>query len=157
MSTSKFNERLQILASLSVLAGLVFLALEIRQANRIAIATTEITVRESFASSNESVYTNPEIAALLAKARHADAMFTEAEHEMLDYWLGRMTNIWIQIDRAYSNGMVSEATLDVAIDDMKWTSQAYPALRSKIEDWANTYTSNSDTRMYQEIQRILDE
>lgn len=157
VNTSKVNEWLHIVGNLGVLGGLVFLALEIRQTNRIAIATAEITVRESFASSNESVYANPEIAALLARARQADAEFSDTELVMLDYWLSRMTNIWIQIDRAYSNGMVSEATFAVAIADMKWTIDEYPALRSYVEEWADTYHSNSDTRLYQAVKQHLDE
>ena len=157
MDSNKLNKWLAVGANIGVLAGLVFLALEIRQSNRIAIATTEITVRESFGSSNETVYTNPEFAALLAKARKADAAFSDAEHEMLDYFISRMMNIWIQIDRAYANGMVSKTTLGVAIEDMKWTIDTYPSLRSMFDEWADTYPSSSETELARELVQYLEE
>ncbi len=157
MGTSRLSEWLQILASLGVLVGLIFLALEIQQANRIAIATTEITVREAWGSSNETVYTNPETAALLAKARSADAEFSDAEREMLDYFVARLTNIWDGIEEAYANEMVSRVTFDNAIADMKWTINAYPSMRSFFEDWVEIYPSSSESELAREMIRYLEE
>ena len=157
MGTSRLNEWLQILTSLGVLAGIIFLALEIQQANRIAIATTEITVREAFGSSNESVYTNSETAALLAKARSADAEFSDAEREMLDYFFSRMMNIWGGIEEAYANEMVSRATFDLAIDDMKWTIDAYPGMRSLFEGRGEIYPSTSESILVREMIQYLEE
>ncbi len=121
MDSNRLNTWLTVGANIGVLAGLIFLALEIGQSNRIAIATTEITVRESYGSANVSIYTSPDISALLAKARIADAEFSDAEQEMLGYLAARWTNTWRGIEEAYGNEMVSKATFDTAIEDMKWT------------------------------------
>jgi len=156
LDSKRLNTWITVGANVAVLIGIVFLIIEIRQSNRIAMAATEISVRESFGSSNETVYTNPEFAALLAKARKADAAFTDAEQEMLDYWVARMMNIWMQIDRAYTHEMVVRESLDMAIEDMKWTIDTYPALRSNFEDWPNYYPSSNRTALMQELAQHLD-
>lgn len=157
MGTSRVNEWLQILASLGVLAGLVFLAVEIQQSNRIAIASTEITLRESWGSSNETVYTNPVTAALLAKARHADADFSDAELEMLAYFLGRIMNIWRGVDKAYAQEMVTRDTFNTAIEHMKWTIDTYPGMRPQFEDHVNAYPSMADSELARELMQYLAE
>ena len=157
MGTSRLSEWLQILASLGVLVGLIFLALEIQQANRIAIATTEITVRESYGSFNETIYTNPETAALLAKARIADAEFSDAEREMLDAFTARLMNTWEGIEEAYAKEMVSRVTFDTAIEDMKWTIDTYPSMRSFFEGQVETYPSSAETELTREMIRYLEE
>ena len=155
MKTSHLNERLQILASFGVLIGLIFLGLEIRQSNRIAVAATEISVREGYGSSNETAYTNPEVAALLAKARNADAEFSDVEIEMVDYFTGRLLNIWISSEKAYANEMVSEATLQLAIEAMKWTIDTYPSFRPFFEEWALAYPSSAGTQLANEMREYL--
>ena len=157
MGSTRLSEWLHILASLGVLVGLIFLALEIRQANRIAIATTEITVREAYGSSNENIYTNPEIAALLAKARSTDVEFSDAEQEMLFYFISRMMNTWRGIEKAYINEMVARETFNTAIEDMKWTVETYPISRSILKRWVETYPSASESELIQEVIQLLEE
>ena len=157
MDSDRINRWLFLGANVGVLVGLIFLALEIQQANRIAIATTEITVRESWGSLNETIYTNPETAALLAKARIADAEFSDAEREMLDAYVSRLTNTWDGIQEAYANEMVSRVTFDTAIEDMKWTIDTYPGMRSFFEDSVETYPSSAETELTREMIRYLEE
>lgn len=157
MDSDRLNRWLYLGANVGVLVGLIFLALEIRQANRIAIAATEITVREGFGSLNETIYTNPETAALLAKARTAGAEFSDVEREMLDAFTARLTNIWRGIEEAYGNEMVSRATFDMAIADMKWTIDTYPSMRSFFEDWIEIYPSMAESELARETIQHLEE
>ena len=157
MPRDKRRDAIETVGIVAIIASLLFLAFEIRQTNRIAIATTEITVREAFGSSNETVYTNPETAALLAKARSADAEFSDAEREMLDYFVARLTNIWEGIEEAYANEMVSRVTFDKAIEDMKWHIDTYPGMRSFFEDWVEVYPSSAETELIREMIRYLEE
>ena len=157
VGTTRINEWLQILASLGVLAGLVFLALEIQQANRIAIASTEIAIREGFGSLNETIYTNQETATFLAKARVADADFSGTEREQVDAFIARLINIWSGIEKAYVNEMISRQTFDEAIEDMQWTVDTYPSMRPYFEDYVRTYPAMSDSELARELTRYLEE
>jgi len=67
MEIDRLNRWLTFLANIGVIAGLVFLVLEIQQSNRIAVAATEIEVRNSFSSINASIYTDPELSRLMVR------------------------------------------------------------------------------------------
>jgi hypothetical protein len=79
MDMDRANRWLTFGANVGVIAGTLFLAVEIRQSNRIAIASIEIDVRSSFASINESIYLDSNFAELLVKIGDADAELTPAE------------------------------------------------------------------------------
>ncbi len=134
MDTDRLNKWLSLVANLGVIAGIVFLAYEIRLSNQIALATTELTLRESYGSANESVYENPAIAEVLHKARNTDSEFSGAESQMAEYYIARMFNTWVGIELAYDNGMASRETLEAAFADMRWTYDYYPALRHAWRD-----------------------
>ena len=92
MDNNGLNKWLTLVANLGVIAGIVFLAYEIRLSNQIAVSTTEVALRESYGSSNETVYTSPEIAEVLYKARDPDAELSGPERLMGEYYIARMFN-----------------------------------------------------------------
>ncbi len=134
MNVDKINKWLTLVANFGVIAGIVFLAYEVRQSTLVAIASNDIELRGSFASANESIYGNPEMAELLFKARDPGAQFNGVEREMLGYYVGRMFNTWGAIERAHRTGLTSTDALEGAIDDLRWTVETYPALRYSIKD-----------------------
>ena len=151
MNTDNLNKWLTLVANVGVIAGIAFLAMEIRQSNQIAVATNEIAIRDSYGSSNELVAANPEIARILSKARDRDAEFTGPETEMAEYFISRMLNIYTASEMAYRLGMASRATLDVALDDLRWTYDAYPGLQYAFHDSVAIYGSSGRTEVYQTV------
>ncbi len=151
MHTERVNQWLTLLANLGVLVGIVFLAAEVRQSNRIAIATTEISVRDQFRSNNELVLANDAIAELLVKAADANAEFSYAETEQLYAYLFILINTWKSIEIANENGMLPRATFDVVFDDIHVVLQDYPALRPIARSWVVSYPSEADSKLYAAI------
>ena len=156
MSPNHLNKWLALVANFGVIAGIIFLALEIRQSNRIAIASTEIAIRESWAALNESIYENAEIAEIIFKARNSDAVFSGPQKEMADSYVARMFNTWNAIERAYANGMVPESTLGEAKEDIKWAIDTYPSFRPYFQDNVETYTSIEESEIAKTVIRVLE-
>ena len=100
MHIERIDKWFTLLANLGVLIGIVFLVVEVRQSNRIAVATTEISVRDQYRSHNELVLANDAIAELLVKAADADAEFSEVETEKLYAFLYGYINTWKSIEIA---------------------------------------------------------
>ena len=115
MDAEKLNKWLSLIANVGVIVGIAFLVLEIRQSNRIAIASNEIALREGWAGINEVIVSNMQVAELLAKARNPDAEFTQPQVEIVDAYVARQFNDWNAIEKAYENEMVSAGTLNIAI------------------------------------------
>jgi hypothetical protein len=137
--------------------GIVFLAVEVRQSNRIAIATTEISVRDQFRSNNEMVLANDAIADLLVKAADANAEFSDAEIEKLYAYLFVYINAWKSIEIAYENGVLPRATFDVVLDDLRVVLKEYPALRPMARSWIDSYQSEADSKLYKAVLAELED
>jgi len=156
MSPKRLNRWLTLSANVGVIVGIVFLALEIRQSNLIAIATAEISIRDGYSALNESIYGNAEFAEILFKARDADAQFSGVQVEMIDSYIARQMNTWNAIERAYNNGMVSESTLNVAKEDIKWAIDNYPSFRKHYQVNVDAYPSNEQSEVSRTIVRVLE-
>jgi len=156
MDTDKLNKWLTLVANLGVIAGIVFLALEIRQSNRIAVATSEISIRQTYGALSESVMESPEMAEVLFKAQSPDANLSGAERVMGEFYIAREFNTWGAVERAHANGMTSPTALEAAKDDIRVIFESYPGLRYAFEGTAYSYPANSHTEVYRTVIELLD-
>lgn len=122
MNVDKLNQWLSLLANVGVLVGLVFLIVELNQANRIAVYTAESTRSSQFIGMNTSRIENPEI---IAKLMQPDPEFTDTEWVQALYTARQQINTWIDAENAVINGLLSETTrrgvfkdIDVVIAEM---------------------------------------
>jgi hypothetical protein len=157
LHTERINKWLTLLANFGVLVGIIFLAIEVRQSNRIAIATTEISVRDQYRSNNELVLANDAVAELLVKAADANAEFSAVETEKLYAYLYVYINTWKGIEIAYENGMLPLSTFDVALDDVRNVLQDYPALRPLAREFMVYYPSEADSNVNKVMREELED
>jgi len=155
LNTLRVEKWLSLVANLAVLAGILFLALEIRQANRIAIATTEISIRGEHKALNELILANDDVAQLLVKALDPNADFSPVDTEKLFAYLYACINTWLSIEIAYVNGMITDATFEMTLDDIRGILRYYPALQPLMRDSMNDYPSTADTQVYATIREVL--
>lgn len=157
MNLDQLNKWLTLAANFGVLAGIIFLGLEIRQSNRIAIATTEASVRAIYAEFNQSIYSNPQIAELLRRDAESKSDFSPAEMEMLYSYAMTLWNIWAAVETGHANGMLPQATLDDAIDDVVVMVKYYKPLRQIWRDILIDYPSYERTEIYKVLDQSLRE
>lgn len=155
MHADQLNKWLALVANLGVIAGIVFLAFEIRQSNRIAIATSEIALRQTYGALSESVMESPEMAEVLFKAKSPDATLSGAERVMGEFYIARELNTWRAVERAHANGMASSTSLDAAIDDIRLIFREYPGLRYAFEGTVEGYPANSQSVVYRTVTELL--
>ena len=129
LKTKRINKWLTLLANIGVLVGIVFLAIEVRQSNRIAVAATEISIRDQFNSINEQILANDGLANLLVIATDANAVFSAVETEKLYAYMYLSVNTWTAIEIAYENGMLPRSTFNETLVDIRVVLQDYPALQ----------------------------
>lgn len=127
MNMDQLNRWLALAGNVGVIAGILFLAFEIQQSNRIAIASTEIDVRNMLSSINESVYTETGIAELLIKTTGPKAQLSAIESLKIYWFILRCLNTWLSVETAYANGMVPPETYNVIEDDMRSFFTIHPA------------------------------
>jgi len=82
MKKIDLGQTITILANLGVIAGIVFLGVELRQNNELMEAQARSNVSERLIGLAEALYQNPELAAALTKSRN-DQDLSDVEEEML--------------------------------------------------------------------------
>ena len=102
----------------AVVVSLLFVAYEIRQANRIAIGTTSYEMSRNYMSLNELILANPEVAALLANRDSVDFEPSPTQKTQLQAFAHRLLNQWTATEEAYDRGLVSERSYQIALDDV---------------------------------------
>ena len=139
MKSDTLNKWLSLAANLAVLIGIIFLALEIQQSNRIASASMELGIRQNFISIQEYMLVNEDVAGLLAKARDPDAQFTPTEDERIWGFIYAHLNQWISVELSYRQGLVSDFTFQQVKEDiasvLPYTPSMIPYWRQAVDEF----------------------
>ena len=111
MQTLKLNEWLNLVASVGVILGLLLVAYEVRQTNRLAEAETARVMFESWTTFLVSEY-ETDIAVLKAKAEREPENLTDEELFKLDSWAGAL---YTQLDLHFD---MHKRGFGYAVDDL---------------------------------------
>ena len=118
-----------ILANVGVLAGIIFVAFEIRQSNRIAVGTSSYELNRHFMEINNLYITNPDLLSLVVELADEDfAPKDERQREQAEAYARRILNNWVAIQDAHDNGIVSEALYLMAAEDVKAMIKKRPGM-----------------------------
>jgi hypothetical protein len=113
MEVNLLNKWLTLGANLGVLLGIIFLSLQISQANRIATGTMEKDIRERFSDISDLIIENPEFAVTWAKLQSPNPELSTVEQQQVlnharSYWL-----FFASAEGAYESALLSEDTLGI--------------------------------------------
>lgn len=144
MNPDKLNQWLSLVANVGVLVGLVFLIVELNQANRIAVYTAESTRSTQFLDMNTSRIENPEI---IAKLMQPDPEFTDIEWVQALYTARQQINTWIDAENAVINGLLSETTRRGVFNDIDVVIAEMPGLIPAWEYLFEGYKLDENTEL----------
>ena len=132
MALEKLNEWLGLLANLGVFAGLVFLAVEIQQSNRIAVGTAESGWTLQASEVNRSVVENEVTAKLAGKLSTPNPKLTVAEEAQAKFFARQFSNLWTSAARLHANGLMEDTSFAEAVLDVEVTLRELPGLAPHI-------------------------
>lgn len=112
MNYDNLNKWLAVLANIGVLAGIVFLSLEIDQSNRIAEREARSELIDLSIASNRASWESPEIAALMVKLREKNPELTEIEEYRAFSYANLQVNQAIRLNLTFEEGLLDEAVLE---------------------------------------------
>lgn len=144
MNLDRLNQWLSLVANVGVLVGLVFLIVELNQANRIAVYTAESTRSTQFLDLNTSRIENPEI---IAKLMQPDPEFTDIEWVQALYTARQQINTWIDAENAVINGLLSETTRRGVFNDIDVVIAEMPGLIPAWEYLFEGYKVDENTEL----------
>lgn len=117
----------------SLIGSLIFVALELRQSNRIAITAAESDIRSAVRENRSLVAENSELAAIIAKSSNSDAELSPVEVLQLENYSQARFNIFTQVNAAYTNGLLTDYSLEI------YKKSISDAIRNSPYDAENYY------------------
>ena len=153
----KRKEIIELGGLVTIVASLLFLAFEIQQSNRIAIAATEIGIRNAYSEFNRGIHSGSDIAELLSRATESDAEWSPAEELKVLMAVTDLMNVWQAIETACVNGLAQEATCGELGDDIRAFIDMFPGIRQMWPFFLENYPSLATTEVYSTIRQSLEE
>ena len=141
----------------AIVASLLFLAFEIQQSNRIAIASTEIGIRNGYSEFNRGIHSNSDIVELLSKAREPNVEWSPAEELKVLMAVTDLMNVWLSVETACVNELAEDVTCAELRDDIHAFIALFPGTRQLWSFFLDGYPSLASTEVHSTIRRALEE
>jgi len=155
MNLDNLNKWITLAANIGVLVTIGFLAVQISQSNRIAVASSEMAIRNSFGQLNEAVYADDALAKLFTETTSTTAEFDSVEFTKLQAVTTQVLNTWISIEIANQNGMAADETYQQMFDDIRRFIEGRPALRPILRGLVELYPALSSSETMLLIDSLL--
>ena len=157
MTQERLKDTAEIIGILAIVASLLFLGFEIQQSNRIAVASTEIGIRNSYSEFNRGLHTGSDVAEVMARAQQPGAEWTEAENLKVLLLVSDLLNVWMSVETACQNDLAPESTCAELHDDIRAFIGMFPGTRPMWEYFVESYPSLADTEVRRTINGALAE
>mgnify|MGYP003966621707 CR=1 FL=1 len=129
------NKWLTLAANLGVIAGIIFLAIEINQqnlsmeqSNRIATSTAEADIRDGSSEISQLILEDPQVAELLLKLTNNEEL-TAIERIRANAISLIMLQGWITTERYFDNGLIDEAVFSNSLSAIERIIIGLPGIR----------------------------
>ena len=140
----------ELVGAMAVVLSLLFVAYEVRQANKLALVANVAAHYASFSPINEALMTDPELTSLLHRAEASSdlAEFSQPERMQIASFIRMLLNTWIPANISYNNGQLAQASFDAVFDDARASLRvAGPAMRDMWKEVVYTYPGLSDVEI----------
>lgn len=118
----------EIVGALAVFVTLLFLAIQIRESNKIARSAASAEIMNGYDGTNEIILDNPHMISLMVKLKDPNSQFTPEEEVEIEHYCYRLYTVHIQAYTAFQNGQVDEDYIEGVKQDVKNVAELYPGL-----------------------------
>lgn len=153
----KIKDFAEIIGLAAVVGSLLFLAFEIQQSNRIAIASTEIGIRNGYSEFNRGLHSGGDVAELMARAAESGAEWSSAEELKVLMVVHDILNVWLSVETACDNGLAEDATCEELHDDIRAFIAYFPGTRPVWRYVVDSYPSLANTSVIATVSKVLQE
>ena len=137
----------EILGAVAVFLTLLYLAAQIRQANKMAHFETTREIMAQFNACNHLIATDPSIREVLLK----DGELSIGESEQLYSYVDMYCNAWGTTQIAFDQGLVDKSLWAGVTKDVKVAMNRWQNMRQPVERWLNNYPEFKNYGIYRSI------
>ena len=125
----------ELVGALAVIGTIGYLALQIRQTNKISKTNTVTDIQRRFDDLNNLLVTDPDLREVLFR----DGELTPDEREQVYAFANLCINVWITVQNAFDNGQIERALFEGMIADVRVALKRWPNLGFAITKWLDEY------------------
>ena len=144
MKSERLSGWLPVFANLGVIVGIVFLIVELDQADRISRYAAENARRNQFMEINSS---RIEYADVFAKIQANDTELTRPEKVQALMMVRQLMNTWFDAESAYNYGLLSEETFEGTLVDVSVSLTEAPGFMPFIAYLYFSYGHENDVSL----------
>jgi hypothetical protein len=137
----------EILGAVAVFLTLLYLAAQIRQANKMAHFETSREIMAQFNACNHLIATDASIREVLLK----QGELTFDEEEQLYSYVDMYCNAWSTTQIAFDQGLVDESIWAGVTRDVEVAMSRWPNMRKPVERWLNNYPDFKEFEVFKAI------
>lgn len=128
------NRWFTLLANLGVVVGLIALAAELDQSNRIASREAREANADTMFEVARMAISSPELTNLFVKMRDPQASLNDIEAEQARHIAAIYISSWGRLLVQYSTGLLPESSLEFGLSGMRHVIAEYPQLHPFIRE-----------------------
>ena len=139
MKNIDWRNLVEIVGLVSIVAGLILVAWEVRQANNIAKAQIVLEIAAQANQFNSATYGNSEVAELVAAISDpGHTEFSKSQESKLVAVAWHFGNIFWSAQRAYDSGLLSNDDILMYQSSLAWHIENHPGLRPTFRKMYHT-------------------
>ena len=156
MTNQHWRELVEIVGVVAIVAGLILVASELRQSNRIAAAQAEQQISENFNALNKARATDSEFAKLFPKLEDPDShLITATDASQIRGIAMHLSDAQWAVHRAYKKELISRQVLESYISDFAYTLERWPGIRSDLVDMYQNHDWMRQSAVYRPIAEYI--
>jgi len=130
MKNKNWRDVAEVVGMISIVAGLILVALEVRQANNIAKVQMVMDIAAQANEFNSATYGNPEVAELVtAVSDPSQVDFSETQKSMMTATAWHFANVFWSAQRAHDSGLLGDDDIVMYQSSLAWHIENMPGLR----------------------------
>lgn len=142
----------EIIGMVSIVAGLLLVAWEVRQANNIAKTQIILEIAAQANEFNSATYGNSEVAELVAAISDPSHIeFSKAQESMMTAAAWHFANIFWSAQRAYDSGLLGDDDILMYQLSLAWHIENHPGLRPTFKTMYDTAPWIRDMFVFQPL------
>lgn len=157
MLRDRRKEITEAVGLVAIIGSLLFLAFEIQQSNRIAIASTEIGIRNGYSEFNRGIYSSAGITDLLSMAKDPGVEWTSVEELTVMMIASDLLNVWLSVETACDHGLAQASTCAELSNDIRAFITTFPGTRHAWRFFLDDFPGLASTKTFLTISQALEE
>ena len=155
MKNKHLRETVEIIGVISIVASLLLVAWEIRQANRIAATQIEMQLAQGFNEMNMNRATTPDFARLFPKMNSPGShLVTATEESQLQGLAWHLANLYYSAQIAHDNGLLDPWRLDMYRQDLAQTLERFPGLHASFVQIYESFPEMQSMPVFQPLRDL---